>query len=413
MTTSRFNLSKFISQFVTRRSDSLFLPDFQKMEVELSSRIKGRSALVIGGAGTIGTAFIKELLKFQPVRLYVVDANENGLTELVRDLRSSLNYNIPAQLLTYAMDFSDPVFEKLLRREGPFEIVANFAAHKHVRSEKDPYAIEALLNNNVFKAKHLLDLLTIHQPERFFCVSTDKAAKPANVMGASKQLMEQLIMAYSEVIPISSARFANVAFSNGSLPAGFLERLAKQQPLSAPSDVRRYFVSPEEAGQLCLLACMLGNSGDIFFPKLNPDDNLQSFSNIAINLLQTLGFQPDICSSEQEARKKAVLLNADSSSWPVYFFNSDTDGEKASEEFYTEAETLDLSAFTSIGIVKPNVIAGQSVGNNNRNLTEMIAELQALFHQEDVSKAQIIKTLQHYVPDFQHLETGKGLDQKM
>lgn len=404
------DLQEFITRYVTRRPESCFLPDLRRFEAELSGRIDGRSVLVIGGAGTIGSAFIKALLRFRPARLFVVDTNENGLTELVRDLRSSLGYHLPAHLFTYPIDFGDPVFERLLRQEGPFEIVANFAAHKHVRSEKDPYSIEAMLTNNVFKARHLLDLLVAHRPERFFCVSTDKAANPVNVMGASKKLMEQVIMAYSTVMPITTARFANVAFSNGSLPAGFLERLAKRQPLSAPLDVERYFVSPEESGQLCLLACMLGQSGEIFFPKFDPASDVKKFSDIAVALLQNLGYQANLCASEQEAREKAAQLTASSTTWPVYFFHSDTSGEKALEEFYTHEETLDLERFSSIGIVTGHP---GSPKMTLLDVAEMIAELRGLFQRNDLSKSAIVQTMRHFVPGFQHVETGKGLDSKM
>lgn len=405
-----FDLPKFIAQHVTGRTESLFQADLERFRPELSARIEGRSALIIGGAGTIGSSFVKALLQFRPARLLVVDNNENGLAELVRELRSSLGYHIPKDFLTYPLDFGDAIFEKILRREGPFHIVANFAAHKHVRSEKDPYAIEAMLSNNVFKAKQLLDLLLTHRPERFFCVSTDKAANPANVMGASKKLMEQIIQSYAAEIPVATARFANVAFSNGSLPAGFLERLAKRQPLSAPQDVERYFVSPEESGQLCLLACVLGESGDIFFPKLEARHDVRRFSNIALNLLETLGFQAEICASEQEAREKAALLTPHSQTWPVYFFHSDTTGEKPLEAFFTETETLDLTRFASIGVVKNDREARE---NQPLYAVQQLAELKALLEKENLSKEEIVAMLQHLVPGFQHLETGKSLDAKM
>ncbi|MFN0033705.1 MAG: polysaccharide biosynthesis protein [Saprospiraceae bacterium] len=410
------DLPKFISQHVTGRTESFFKPDLEKFDAELAARIDGRSVLVIGGAGTIGASFVKAILKFRPARLFVADTNENGLTELVRDLRSSLGYHIPPVFLTYPVDFGDAVFEKILRREGPFEIVANFAAHKHVRSEKDPYSIEAMLANNVFKAKHLLDLLAAHKPERFFCVSTDKAANPVNVMGASKKLMEQVILSYASEIPVTTARFANVAFSNGSLPTGFLERLMKRQPLSAPLDVERCFVSPEESGQLCLLTCMLGESGDIFFPKLDAVQDVRKFSDIGTALLGTLGFEADICASEQEAREKAARLNADSKSWPVYYFASDTSGEKACEEFFTEKEALDLGRFSSIGVVKHIDGATQSHPVNITHpvtITQMLSELKAVLAKEEVTKEEIVAFLRRLVLDFQHIETGKGLDSKM
>lgn len=259
------DLDRFISKYVTEREKSLFEQDLNHYHDVLSDRINNASILVIGGAGTIGSSFIKAMLHFHPSRLYVVDINENALTELTRDLRSSYHLNIPEDYKTYPMNMGDAVFEKLFRQTGPFDIVANFAAHKHVRSEKDPYSIQAMIENNVFNAKKLLDLLLERPPKHFFCVSTDKAANPVNVMGASKKLMEEVIMSYSGKIPITTARFANVAFSNGSLLFGFLQRYMNRQPFSAPTDIKRYFLSPRESGQLCMLACVLGASGDIFF----------------------------------------------------------------------------------------------------------------------------------------------------
>lgn len=264
--------------------------------------------MVIGGAGTIGSSYTKAILKFNIVKLVVVDINENGLTELVRDLRSSAEYNIPNDFITYPVNFGERVFEKIFQQHGPFEIVANFAAHKHVRSEKDIFSIEAMIENNVLRARKLLDLLLQYPPEHFFCVSTDKAANPVNIMGASKKLMEEMIMAYADKLPIKTARFANVAFSNGSLPLGFLERLNKNQPWSCPRGIRRFFVSPQESGELCLIASIMGESGDIFFPKLDEDRDMIPFDQIALDLLKELGLEADICASEDEAKEKALAL---------------------------------------------------------------------------------------------------------
>ena len=300
---------------------------------------------MIGGAGTIGSSYIKAILKFKIRKLVVVDINENGLTELVRDLRSSTGYHLPDEFITYPVNFGERVFEKIFQQHGPFEIVANFAAHKHVRSEKDIFSIEAMIENNVLRARKLLDLLLRFPPEHFFCVSTDKAANPVNIMGASKKLMEELIMTYADRLPIKTARFANVAFSNGSLPLGFLDRLNKKQPWSCPLGIRRFFVSPEESGELCLIASIMGESGDIFFPKLDEERDMIPFDKIALALLKSIGLDPDVCQSEEEAKQKALLLNNDSKSYPIYFFGSDTSGEKAFEEFYTEKETLDNDSF--------------------------------------------------------------------
>ena len=401
-----FNLDKFIAEKVVHRPISLLAADLEKFDKELHKRIDGKSVLIIGGAGTIGSSYIKAILKFNVKRLFVVDINENGLTELVRDLRSSTGFNIPKEFITYPVNFGDLVFEKILINEGPFEIVANFAAHKHVRSEKDEYSIEAMIDNNVFRAKKLLDLLMLHKPEHFFCVSTDKAANPVNIMGASKKLMEEVIMAYSDTIPIATARFANVAFSNGSLPLGFLERFNKKQPWSSPSDVKRFFVSPQESGQICLLASILGESGDIFFPKLDMVNDMKPFTLIVEALLNEFGLGLDLCKTEEEARNKALQLNENSTTYPVYYFTSETSGEKAYEEFYTEYETLDLNTFINLGVVKNNKI------RNKQEIEAIFKNLHHLFSKK-TNKSELIETLKKYLPNFEHIETGKNLDQKM
>lgn len=426
---TNINITQFIASYITKRANSLLTDDFAKYNAELNDRINGKKVLVIGGAGTIGSSYIKAILKFRIKKLVVVDINENGLTELVRDLRSSSDYNIPEDFITYPVNFGDRVFEKIFQEHGPFEIVANFAAHKHVRSEKDIFSIEAMIENNVLRARKLLDLLLQFPPEHFFCVSTDKAANPVNIMGASKKLMEELIMAYSDRLPIKTARFANVAFSNGSLPLGFLERLNKQQPWSCPLGIRRFFVSPQESGELCLMASIMGESGDIFFPKLDEEKDMIPFDQIALDLLKTLGLTPVICQSEEEAKQKALLLKEpslrepslrggtacpDFSSgtkqpvpYPIYFFGSDTSGEKSFEEFYTEKEMLDNDSFINLGVVK---------NSKKRSIQEIDAifnQLRALFESQNVTKAAIVNVLKEYLPNFEHIETGKGLDSKM
>ena len=401
-----FDLDAFIATAVTGRSGSLFANDLAAHESQLGAGIEGRSVLVIGGAGTIGSSFIRALLPFRPARLVVVDISENGLTELTRDLRSTDEQYVPPVYLTYPISFGDAVFERMLRAEGPFDVVAHFAAHKHVRSEKDRYSIEAMVENNVLSTARLLDLLLESPPEHFFCVSTDKAANPANVMGASKKLMEEAVLAYSAELPATTARFANVAFSNGSLPAGFLERLAKHQPLSAPSDVLRYFVSPEESGQLCLLACITGEPGDIFFPRLEQPQML-TFSSIADALLERLGYEPVRCASEDEARELAASLGPEDARWPVYYFESDTSGEKGFEEFYTSTETVDWERFTALGVVKAH--ASQSIAD----IRQLGADLRAMFAQPELGKERIVAALARLVPTFHHVETGRSLDQKM
>lgn len=403
----KFDLDLFIRKYITKRDESLLSPDFLKYNNQLNVRINGKSVLVIGGAGTIGSSYIKAILKFKIAKLVVVDINENGLTELVRDLRSSGDYNIPEEFITYPVNFGDNVFEKLFRHHGPFQIVANFAAHKHVRSEKDIFSIEAMIENNVLRARKLLDLLLQFPPEHFFCVSTDKAANPVNIMGASKKLMEELIMAYSHRLPIKTARFANVAFSNGSLPLGFLERMQKKQPWSCPRGIRRFFVSPQESGELCLMASIMGESGDIFFPKLDEELDMIPFDQIAIDLLHSMGLEADICQTEEEARQKTLLLNESSTSYPVYFFGSDTSGEKAFEEFFTENEVLDMDSFINLGVVK------NSKKRSIQEIDAIFAQLRSLFESKQVTKSAIVEILAQFLPNFAHIETGKGLDSKM
>jgi FlaA1/EpsC-like NDP-sugar epimerase len=372
----------------------------------MAARINGKTLLVIGGAGTIGSSFVRAALRFKPAGLVVVDTNENGLTELTRDLRNGTDYNIPEDYLSYPMDFGAPVFAKMLRHRGGFDIVANFAAHKHVRSEKDRFSIEAMLENNVFKAKGLLDLLLEYKPERYFSVSTDKAANPVNVMGASKKLMEEVILAYCEDFPVSTARFANVAFSNGSLPAGFLERLAKGQPLSAPTNVKRYFVSPEESGQLCLIACVLGGAGHVFFPNLG-EEQMMTFSKIGEDFLRAQGLEPEYCATEAEALAKATARQPTDKTYPVLFTPANTSGEKPFEEFYTPGEEIDLMTFKELGFVK------NAVRRSRSELSPLVRELQEIMDQPGTDKNTIVAALAARIPNFFHIETGKSLDGKM
>jgi FlaA1/EpsC-like NDP-sugar epimerase len=399
-----FDIDNFIKSSITHRKESLLLKDISTFSKELSNEIKGKKVLVIGGAGTIGSSYVRALTQFSPGKLIVIDINENGLTELVRDCRSRAEINLPEDFKTYPVNFSDKVFYKIFKKEGPFDIIANFAAHKHVRSEKDVFSIEAMIENNVIKAKELLDFLLTHPPKHFFCVSTDKAANPVNIMGASKKLMEEVILAYSDQLKITTARFANVAFSNGSLLAGFIERMLKKQPLSCPSDVKRFFVSPEEAGQICLCACILGQSGDIFFPKLTEND-LVNFADVVSPFLNLAGFETKICATEQEAKSKVESI--DSGKYPVYFFKSETSGEKLYEEFYTDGEELDIQRFHQLGVVK------NAIRRNRAELIEIIDGLRSLFNETTVDKQQVVELLNSMLPGFQHIETGLNLDQKM
>lgn len=400
-----FDLNKFIGQYVTKRPQSMFLNDIENNKEELTEKIRGKSVLVIGGAGSIGSSFIKAILPFKPATLIVVDYNENALAELTRDLRSTKGMFVPKDYIPYPMDFSSPVFEKMFRSRSGFDIVGNFSAHKHVRSEKDIYSVEALIQNNVLHAKRLLDLLSELPPEEYFCVSTDKAANPVNIMGASKRIMEDVIFSYSEKFPVKTARFANVAFSNGSLPLGFISRLQKLQPISAPSDVKRYFVSPEESGQICMLSCILGNNREIFFPKLEKEQ-MMTFDKIATAFLHENGFEVLECASDEEAIEKSENLKNGSHFYPVHYSGSNTSGEKAYEEFYTDMELVDMNRMNALGIV-----TGKDIPDKERVET-LFEKLNNAFDKE-TTKEEIVAIIKEYLPNFDHIETGKSLDSKM
>lgn len=401
-----FSLDQFINNYVTKRPTSMFYPDIDANKDALTDKIEGKRLLVIGGAGSIGSSFIKAILPFKPATLIVVDMNENALAELTRDLRSTKGMFLPDNYIPYPMDFASPVFEKMFRSHHGFDIVGNFSAHKHVRSEKDIYSVEALLQNNVLHAKLLLDLLADYPPEEYFCVSTDKAANPVNIMGASKRIMEDVIFSYSDRFPVKTARFANVAFSNGSLPAGFLARIQKFQPLSAPSDVCRYFVSPEESGQICLLSCILGENRAIFFPKLE-EAQMMTFDAIGTELLKAHGYEVLECSSDAEAIDRAEELRNGSNLYPVHYAASDTSGEKPFEEFVTDKETADMDRFTSLG-----VITGKQIPDKSR-VEKLFIDLNTAFDKEETTKEEVVKIMKEYLPNFEHIETGKSLDSKM
>jgi FlaA1/EpsC-like NDP-sugar epimerase len=390
---------------IIERKESFFHRDIYNNTQLLTENISQKAVLVIGGAGTIGSHFIKAIMKFQPAKIVVIDINENELTELVRDLRSNSKLVVGKEFYTYPISFSSPIFSKIFKKHGPFDIVANFAAHKHVRSEKDIYSIEALMENNLFQARDLLEFLTQYKPRHFFCVSTDKAANPVNIMGASKKLMEDMILAYSRHFKITTARFANVAFSNGSLLYGFMMRINKYQPLSCPLNVKRFFVTPEEAGEICMLACTLGNSGEIFFPKMDVKNDLVNFSDILPRFLNEFGYKPLQCSSEDEAKNNMSKIS--NGLYPVFFFDSDTDGEKLYEEFYTDSEILDNDRFQSLGVIK------KMAKYSKEEIADAINSLRELFDKSSVSKTEIINNLKRLIPEFDHIRTGLNLDDKM
>lgn len=401
-----FNLTKFISDSVTFRPESMFAADIEANKNTLECEIKDKKVCVIGGAGSIGSSFIKAVLRFQPKSVVVVDLNENGLAELVRDVRSTKGLFCPDEFRCYTLNFADPIFERIFREEKGFDIVANFSAHKHVRSEKDKYSVQALIENNDIKAKKLMDLLCVYPPKHFFCVSTDKAANPVNIMGASKRIMEDLVMAYNQHFKVTTARFANVAFSNGSLPDGWIHRLQKKQPLAAPNDVKRYFVSPEESGQICMLACILGNGGEVFFPKLG-EDQMLTFSKICDDFVKAEGFQKVECQDDNSAKDFAGQMSYDSDKYPVVYFKSDTTGEKAYEEFYVPGEKINMQRFKALGVVE------KTTRREMAEINTFFTELEDIFTADDFTKAQVVEAIKKFIPNFQHEEKGKNLDQKM
>lgn len=409
-----FNLDKFIAESVTNRNSSMFAADIEANKEKLFAEIANKKVCVIGGAGSIGSSFIKAVLGFTPASIVVIDLNENGLAELVRDVRSTEGLYVPDEFRCYTLNFADPIFERIFREEKGFDIVANFSAHKHVRSEKDKYSVQALIENNDIKAKKLMDLLTVYPPKHFFCVSTDKAANPVNIMGASKRIMEDLVMAYNQHFKVTTARFANVAFSNGSLPDGWIHRLQKKQPLAAPSDVKRYFVSPEESGQICMLACILGNGGEVFFPKLR-EDKMHTFSAICDDFVKANGLAKKECANDAEAKKFAAAISPESyeisetmkPDYPVVYFKSDTTGEKAYEEFYVPGEKIDMERFMSLGVVC------ESTRRPMNEVNEFFCVLEGIFAKEDFTKAQVVEAIKKFIPNFEHEEKGKNLDQKM
>ena len=387
------------------RSEELFCDDIMAHEDELQSIISNASFLVLGGAGSIGQAVVKEIFKRQPKVLHVVDISENNLTEVVRDIRSSYGY-INGDFQTFALDIGSDIYDAFVKQNGPYDYVLNLSALKHVRSEKDPFTLMRLIDTNIFNTDKTLKQSIEGRSKAYFCVSTDKAANPVNMMGASKRIMEKFAMKRSERIRVSMARFANVAFSDGSLLHGFNQRIQKQQPIVAPTDVKRYFVTPKESGELCLMACIFGQNRDIFFPKLSESLHLISFSDIALKYLENLGYEPYFCSDEDEARRLAKELPKQKK-WPCYFTKSDTTGEKDFEEFYTGSEDLDMTRFSNLGVIK------NSLDYDDATLKRFETVLQALKAEGQWTKDALLKEFFEIIPDFNHLEKGKYLDAKM
>jgi len=387
------------------RDSELFSDDIKQHDAELKSIISRSNFLVIGGAGSIGQAVTKEIFKRNPKKLHVVDISENNMVELVRDIRSSLGY-IDGEFKTFALDIGSIQYDAFIKSDGQYDYVLNLSALKHVRSEKDPFTLMRMIEVNIENTDKTIAQSIENGTKKYFCVSTDKAANPVNMMGASKRIMEMFLMRKSLKMPISTARFANVAFSDGSLLHGFNQRIQKNQPLSAPSDIKRYFVTPKESGELCLMSCLLGENRDIFFPKLSEKLHLITFADIAIKYLKEIGYEPYLCESENEARALAKTLPQEGK-WPCYFFESDTTGEKDFEEFFTENETLDMDRFHNLGVIKNDAVYDEEKLNNFTSKINIMKQNKAW------SKEEIVTLFFQMIPDFGHKETGKYLDNRM
>lgn len=387
------------------RSKALFTHDVSHYEKELKSVVSESRFLVLGGAGSIGQAVTKEIFKRNPKKLHVVDISENNMVEVVRDIRSSFGY-IDGDFQTFALDIGSIEYDAFIKADGQYDYVLNLSALKHVRSEKDPYTLMRMIDVNVFNTDKTIQQSIDAGVKKYFCVSTDKAANPVNMMGASKRIMEMFLMRKSEEIAISTARFANVAFSDGSLLHGFNQRLLKNQPIVAPNDIKRYFVTPQESGELCLMSCIFGENRDIFFPKLSEALHLISFADIAVKYLKQRGYEPHLCDSEDEARELAKTLPAQGK-WPCLFTSSDTTGEKDFEEFFTDKETLDMARFENLGIIKNDPLYQQEL------LTLFETSIATMKTDREWTKEQIVELFFAMLPDFGHKETGKYLDGKM
>ena len=386
------------------REGGLFDNDIESNNSDLSEIISKSKFLIIGGAGSIGQAVTNEILLRNPRLIHIVDINENNLVELVRSFRSSIG-SVGGEFKTFAIDCGSEQFKSFMDAHGPYDYILNLSALKHVRSEKDPFTLMRMIDVNIFNPINMLSNINHNSLEKFFCVSTDKATNPVSMMGASKRIMELFLLRESVKHSISTARFANVAFSDGSLLHGFTNRLQKKQPISAPNDILRYFITPKESGELCLMSSILGENRDIFFPKLSDSLHLISFSDIAKKFVIQNGYEPFECESEEEARleSNSLILN---NKWPCYFFKSDTSGEKDFEEFYTKGDILNMSTFNSIGIVNQLI-------NNEVNLDQFVDDIKALKNTGKWTKDEVIKSFNKIIPEFSHLETGKNLDQKM
>ena len=387
------------------RTKELFVEDINNHEKELSKIVTNSTFLVIGGAGSIGQAVTKEIFKRNPKKLHVVDISENNMVELVRDIRSSFGY-INGDFQTFALDIGSSEYDAFIKSDGKYDYVLNLSALKHVRSEKDPFTLMRMIETNIFNTDKTLQQSIENGTKKYFCVSTDKAANPVNMMGASKRIMEMFVNRKSKQIDVSMARFANVAFSDGSLLHGFNQRIQKNQPIVAPNDIKRYFVTPQESGELCLMSCIFGENRDIFFPKLSENLHLITFAEIAVKYLAEIGYEPYLCKNEDEARTLIETLPQEGK-WPCFFTSSDTTGEKDFEEFFTDKETLDMDRFENLGVIKNQL----NIEEDKLNLFE--TKIKKLKTARKWNKEEIVDLFFTMIPDFGHKETGKYLDSKM
>ena len=387
------------------RAKELFTEDIRNHQKELEKIVSNSRFLVIGGAGSIGQAVTKEIFKRNPKKLHVVDISENNMVELVRDIRSSFGY-IDGDFQTFALDVGSIEYDAFFEADGAYDYVLNLSALKHVRSEKDPYTLMRMIDVNILNTDKTIQQSIKKGVKKYFCVSTDKAANPINMMGASKRIMEMFVNKRSKDMKVSLARFANVAFSDGSLMYGFDQRIKKQQPIVAPNDIKRYFVTPKESGELCLMSCIFGENRDIFFPKLNENLHLISFADIAVKYLSDIGYKAVLCKTEEEARTLALTL-LDEKKWPCLFIKSDTTGEKEVEEFYTDKETLNMESFKNIGVIK------NELDFENKKLEVFVNRIGHLKNAKSWSKEDLLKLFFHMIPGFEHKEMGKYLDSKM
>ncbi len=411
-----------IARGATGRHADLCAADVQGLKTRLLEQVKGRRVLVVGGAGSIGSATIMQLLPLRPRALTVLDTNENNLAELLRTIRSA-DQPFDGDLLVQPLDYGSPLATRFLAGQPPYDLVMSFAALKHVRSERDEWSLTRMLEVNLCKADRFLAAIRKHGHGQggVFFVSTDKAADPVSLMGASKRAMELLLWAHCEagapaslldggVAPparrMTTARFANVAFSDGSLPWGFLQRLEKQQPLACPGDVRRYLVTPIEAGQICLIGALICPHRHMVIPRLNPDRDLVRFTDIAAATLRDHGLAP-VWFKDPEQARRAVLEEKSQGRYPVLVTQSDTSGEKEVEQFVGADEVA-----IDIGLEGVQAVAAGRVDIGA--LTEVLSVIdRAATGAEALAKMDLVAALKRLVPELDHRDTGKSLDKKM